>query len=123
MPEHDVSTMQIGEVAERTQLSLRTLRHYDQVGLVPPSARSEGGFRLYTEADVTRLNHVRRITPLGFSLDETAEILKLLEGEHTDATINAVLERAQAARAKMARKLRQADEFIETLRQLDQSDR
>ncbi|MFD6815219.1 MerR family transcriptional regulator [Enteractinococcus coprophilus] len=123
MPEHDVSTMQIGEVAERTQLSLRTLRHYDQVGLVPPSARSEGGFRLYTEADVTRLSHVRRITPLGFSLDETAEILKLLEGEHTDATINAVLERAQAARAKMARKLRQADEFIETLRQLDQGDR
>lgn len=123
MPEHDVSTMQIGEVAERTQLSLRTLRHYDQVGLVPPSARSEGGFRLYTEADVTRLNHVRRITPLGFSLDETAEILKLLEGEHTDATIHDVLEQAQAARAKMARKLRQADEFIETLRQLDQSDR
>src|SRR5699024_12176278 len=110
MPEHDVSTMQIGEVAERTQLSLRTLRHYDQVGLVPPSARSEGGFRLYTEADVTRLSHVRRITPLGFSLDETAEILKLLEGEHTDATINAVLERAQAARAKMARKLRQRSE-------------
>src|SRR5699024_4725193 len=123
MPEHDVSTMQIGEVAERTQLSLRTLRHYDQVGLVPPSARSEGGFRLYTEADVTRLSHVRRITPLGFSLDETAEILKLLEGEHTDATINAVLERAQAARAKMARTLHQADESIQTLRQLDQGDR
>lgn len=123
MPEHDVSTMQIGEVAERTQLSLRTLRHYDQVGLVPPSARSEGGFRLYTEADVTRLHHVRRITPLGFSLDETAEILKLLEGEHTDTAIHDVLERAQAARAKMARKLRQADEFIDTLRHLDQSDR
>ena len=123
MPEHDVSTMQIGEVAERTQLSLRTLRHYDQVGLVPPSARSEGGFRLYTEADVMRLHHVRRITPLGFSLDETAEILKLLEGEHTDTAIHDVLERAQAARAKMARKLRQADEFIDTLRHLDQSDR
>src|SRR5699024_5529463 len=123
MPEHDVSTMQIGEVAERTQLSLRTLRHYDQVGLVPPSARSEGGFRLYTEADVTRLSHVRRITPLGFSLDETAEILKLLEGEHTDATINAVLRRARADRARMARQLRQAGQLIETLRQLDQGDR
>src|SRR5699024_6005897 len=123
MPEHDVSTMQIGEVAERTQLSLRTLRHYDQVGLVPPSARSEGGFRAYPAADVPRLHHVRRITPLGFSLDETAEILKLLEGEHTDTAIHDVLERAQAARAKMARKLRQADEFIDTLRHLDQSDR
>lgn len=123
MPEHDVGTMQIGEVAERTQLSLRTLRHYDQVGLAPPSARSEGGFRLYTEADVTRLNHVRRITPLGFSLDETAEILKLLEGEHTDTAIHDVLERAQAARAQMARKLRQADEFIDTLRHLNQGQR
>jgi len=54
--DHSADTMQIGEVADRTQLSLRTIRHYDEVGLVPPSARSEGGFRLYTEADVERLN-------------------------------------------------------------------
>ena len=45
--------MQIGEVAERVKLSLRTIRHYEEVGLVPPSARSKGGFRLYTEADVS----------------------------------------------------------------------
>ena len=77
--EQDMGTMQIGEVAERTGLSLRTIRHYDQVGLVPPSGRSEGGFRLYTEVDVERLKHVRRITPLGFSLEETAEILVILE--------------------------------------------
>lgn len=123
MPAHDANTMQIGEVAERTQLSLRTLRHYDQVGLVPPSARSEGGFRLYTEVDVARLHHVRRITPLGFSLEETAQILNLLEGEHTSTALQDVLERAKAARAKMARKLRQADEFIETLHQLEEDER
>ncbi|MFE6489944.1 MerR family transcriptional regulator, partial [Streptomyces sp. NPDC057757] len=47
--------MQIGEVATRTELSLRTIRHYEETGLVMPSARSQGGFRLYTEADVARL--------------------------------------------------------------------
>lgn len=108
-------TMQIGEVAERTQLSLRTIRHYDQVGLVPPSARSEGGFRLYTEADVERLNHVRRITPLGFSLEETAEILSLLDGDAPAAGVGRYLEQAREAREKLARKLRQADELIESL--------
>ena len=44
--------MQIGQVAQKTELSIRTVRHYDDVGLVTPSARSAGGFRLYTETDV-----------------------------------------------------------------------
>ena len=48
--------MQIGEVAERTGLSLRTIRYYEEVGLAVPSARSQGGFRLYTEPDVGRPN-------------------------------------------------------------------
>jgi len=107
--------MQIGEAAERTQLSLRTIRHYDQMGLVPPSGRTEGGFRLYTEADIQRLRHVQRITPLGFSLEETAEILEILEGEAPGAKLQEYLSRAQAGREKLARKLRQADELIHQL--------
>jgi len=71
--------MQIGEVAERTKLSLRTIRHYEEVGLVPPSARSKGGFRLYTEADVQRLLLIRRMKPLGFTLEEMADVLSLLD--------------------------------------------
>jgi len=47
--------LQIGQVAERTELSIKTIRHYEEVGLVTPSARSAGGFRLYTGADVDRL--------------------------------------------------------------------
>lgn len=110
-----MNTMQIGEVAERTSLSLRTIRHYDQVGLAPPSGRSEGGFRLYTEADVERLNHVRRITPLGFSLEETAEILTILEHPEPAEAAGAYLDRARVGREKLARKLRQADELISAL--------
>jgi DNA-binding transcriptional MerR regulator len=70
--------MQIGEVAERSGLSLRTIRYYEEVGLVTPSARSQGGFRLYTEPDVERLNLARRMKPLGLQLDEMGELLALL---------------------------------------------
>ena len=67
--------MQIGEVAARVGLSLRTLRHWDEVGLVVPSARSVGGFRLYTETDVERLALVKTMKPLDLSLDEMRELL------------------------------------------------
>ncbi|MFI7705474.1 MerR family transcriptional regulator [Nonomuraea sp. NPDC049480] len=71
--------MHIGQVAARTELSLRTIRHYDEVGLVRPSARSQGGFRLYTEADVARLMVIRRMKPLGFTLEEMGELLAITD--------------------------------------------
>lgn len=70
--------MQIGEVASLTNLSLRTIRHYEEIGLVVPSGRSQGGFRLYVEGDVERLRLVRRMKPF-FSLEETKDLLGLLE--------------------------------------------
>ncbi|MGU3293129.1 MerR family transcriptional regulator [Williamsia sp. M5A3_1d] len=73
-----VAHSQIGEVAERTGLSIKTIRHYDEVGLVVPSARSTGGFRLYTETDVDRLFAIRRMKPLGFTLDEMGALLESL---------------------------------------------
>ena len=72
--------LQIGEVAEAVDLSIRTIRHYDELGVVVPSGRSSGGFRLYTEADVTRLLFVRKLKPLGFTLDEVQELITLRDG-------------------------------------------
>ncbi|MDZ7885485.1 MAG: MerR family transcriptional regulator [Mycobacterium sp.] len=71
--------LQIGEVAARTELSIATVRHYDEVGLVTPSARSTGGFRLYTDADVERLLVIRRMKPLGFSLVDMKDLLDSLQ--------------------------------------------
>ncbi|MGP4025796.1 MerR family transcriptional regulator [Actinomadura sp. 3N407] len=71
--------MQIGEVADRTGLSLRTIRHYEEVGLALPTARSQGGFRLYTDDDVTRLLVVKRMKPLGFTLEEMRDLLDILD--------------------------------------------
>lgn len=73
----DPGLRQIGEVAELVGLSLRTIRHWDEVGLVVPSGRSAGGFRLYTDADVERLALVKSFKPLEFTLAEMRDLLEL----------------------------------------------
>jgi DNA-binding transcriptional MerR regulator len=78
--------MQIGEAAERVGLSIRTIRHYEDAGLILPSARSEGGFRLYTQPDLARLAVVKRMKPLGFTLDEMRDLLTVLDGLADDNT-------------------------------------
>ncbi len=65
----------IGEAAELTRLSVRTLRHWDQVGLVVPHGRSDGGYRLYTPTDVERLRIVRFMKPLDLSVEEMRGLL------------------------------------------------
>jgi DNA-binding transcriptional MerR regulator len=76
--------MQIGEVATRVGLSLRTIRHWDEVGLVVPSKRSAGGFRLYTEADIDRLVLVKTLRPLDFSLEQLRELLATMDALEDD---------------------------------------
>lgn len=71
--------MQIGEVADRIGLSLRTIRYYEEVGLVAPSARSQGGFRLYTDTDVRRLHQIKRMKVLGLTLEQMRELLGVLD--------------------------------------------
>lgn len=66
---------QIGEVADAAGLSLRTIRYYEEIGLVIPSGRTEGGFRLYTDADVDRLKLVKALKPVGMSLETMSELL------------------------------------------------
>ncbi|MFJ3144411.1 MerR family transcriptional regulator [Streptomyces halstedii] len=120
--------MRIGEVATRTELSLRTIRHYEETGLVIPSARSQGGFRLYTESDVARLMVIRRMKPLGFSLDEMRDLLEVtdrldsgeeLSGDEHEALLERVhaYERAAAEQMEKLRvQLARAEEFTAALR-------
>ena len=72
--------MQIGEVAERTRLSLRTIRYYEEVGLTRDLVCTSGGFRLYTDADVDRLRFVRRLKPLALSLEQIRDLVAAIEG-------------------------------------------
>lgn len=73
--------MQIGEVAERTGLTQRTLRYYESIGLLAPATRMEGGFRLYTEEDIRRLEQIVQLKRLlGFTL---AEIRQIVDADET----------------------------------------
>ncbi len=68
--------LQIGEVAHRAGLSLRTVRYYEEMGLLTPTDRTEGGFRLYTEDHVQRLALIKQMKPLGFKVQEIREVLR-----------------------------------------------
>jgi DNA-binding transcriptional MerR regulator len=67
--------LKVGELARRTGLTVRTLHHYDEIGLLSPSHRTESGHRLYTAADVARLQQVVALRQLGFSLEEVRDCL------------------------------------------------
>ncbi|HEU0077484.1 MAG TPA: MerR family transcriptional regulator [Longimicrobiaceae bacterium] len=69
-------TWKVGELARSTGLTVRTLHHYDRVGLLSPSRRTASGHRLYVAADVARLQQIRSLRELGFSLDEVREFLE-----------------------------------------------
>jgi DNA-binding transcriptional MerR regulator len=73
----------VGQVAERFDVTVRTLHHYDEIGLLEPTERSQAGYRLYTEDDLTRLQHVVVYRRLGFALEEIALLLEQPESvEH-----------------------------------------
>ena len=98
--------MKIGEVAERTSLSIRSLRHYDELGLASPSAHSPGGFRLYTEADVERLLTIRRMKPLGFPLDRMREFARAVDQLHDDPRDAEATDVVESIRVETAERLR-----------------
>ena len=67
--------MTVGQLAKAAGVSVRTLHHYDEIGLLTPSGRTDAGYRLYAEADVERLQQIRSLQALGFSLDRIHEVL------------------------------------------------
>src|SRR4051794_11545366 len=96
------SLRRIGEVAAATGLTVRTLHHYDEIGLLAPSARSEAGYRLYADEDVRRLYRIVAFRRLGFAL---GDIGALLDGAGPDPrpVIRAQLARLDAEAAGRGR--------------------
>lgn len=67
--------IRVGELARRTGLTVRTLHHYDEIGLLRPSQHTGAGYRLYTARDIARLQQVVSLRQLGLSLDEIRDCL------------------------------------------------
>lgn len=68
-------TWTVGEVARLAGVTVRTLHHYDQIGLLPPSGRASNGYRTYTEVDLARLQRVLSWRELGFDLEQVAQLV------------------------------------------------
>jgi DNA-binding transcriptional MerR regulator len=83
----DEPYLQIGEVADRTSVTQRTLRFYEERGLLKPPSRMDGGFRLYSDDDVARVEQIKRMQSLlGLTL---AEIKEMVEAEEVREELNA----------------------------------
>lgn len=100
--------LKIGELASRSGLTVRTLHHYDELGLLLPSARSEAGYRLYNRDDVVRLHRILALRQLGLSLAEVASTLAS-EGEALPSLIarqlqalNLQIKQAEALRDRLS---------------------
>jgi len=86
--------LKIGDFARMAKTNLRTLRYYEEVGLLAPAARSDGGFRYYRPTDVNRVRLIWDLQQLGLQLEEIATLLRTRE-EGSDPS--AVLERVHKA--------------------------
>src|SRR5262245_64071772 len=89
--------LRVGELAKRTGVTVRALHHYDSIGLLRPSGRSEGGYRLYDREDVARLHGIQTLRQMGVPL---AEMAQLLDGG------------AKSLQAILARQIRTLDQEI-----------
>lgn len=109
--------LKIGEVADRVGLSLRTVRYYEEVGLLEPAGRSPGGFRLYSEEAVRRLEVLKAMKPFGLTLEQIRELMELMDrvdandakgGAHSKAEL-------EELRAALGRYVDRADQRIAQL--------
>ena len=91
--------MKVGDLAKKTDVTVRTLQYYDKIGLLSPSSESEGGFRLYTDKDMAKLIQILTMKQLGFSLNEIKARLKSIDTP--EDMVNALAEHALSIRERI----------------------
>ncbi|HUS17961.1 MAG TPA: MerR family transcriptional regulator, partial [Chloroflexia bacterium] len=69
------TAMRVGQLAQQTGLSVRTLHYYEEIGLLAPARHTESGYRLYATADIARLQQIKSLRQLGFGLEEIRHCL------------------------------------------------
>ena len=113
--------LQIGEAAERTGLTQRTLRFYEEKGLLQSPTRMEGGFRLYSEEDIERIEQIKQLKQLlGFSL---ADIKEMLEAEDVRSSVRLGWRKDAGANEKRRQLQRAREATLHQLELIDQKAR
>ena len=98
--------MQIGDLATKASITTRTIRYYEELGIIEPDERTEGGFRLYSDNQLRRLNIVQGLKSLGFDLEQIRELFDLKHRSGTGGEL------AQAMTGHLYEQQREIDEKI-----------
>lgn len=120
-------TMRIGELAERSGRTIRTLHFYEELGLLSPAGRTKGGFRLYDQHALVRIHWISRLQELGFSLPEIKEFLVNIQANAAGPAMMGGLrkfyaDKLQETRATLSRlvalegELKSALDYLDTCR-------
>jgi MerR family transcriptional regulator, copper efflux regulator len=105
------SLLKIGEIHSHSQIPIKTIRYYEDIGLIRSEKRSPGGFRLFSPAVLVRLGFIKRSQALGFSLQEIRYILDIHDQGELPCT---------EVRHNIERKIQDIDDRIQQLQQLKQ---
>lgn len=106
----------VGQLARMAKVNVETVRYYERRGLIPETARSESGYRRYSQNVVTRIKFVKRAKELGFSLNEISELLSLQTGP--DADCGDVKKRSEVKLADIEAKIRDLEKMRDVLSEL-----
>lgn len=115
--------MKIGEAARASQLPTKTVRYYTDIGLIPAQARQENGYRSFDEADIRKLNFIRKARAFGFSIEDCRHLLDLYQNKgRSSADVKRItLEHLHRVEEKM-RELRSLHDELEHLADACQGD-
>ncbi len=111
--------LKVGELAERTQKTVRALHLYEELGLLHPEERTKGGFRLYGPDSELRVRWIARLQDMGFSLPDIREILT--QWEHSGSAVDAMARIRVLYREKLAETERQLQRLTELRHELHES--
>lgn len=120
--------LQIGEAADQTGLTQRTLRYYEEKGLLRPPSRMDGGFRLYSHDDLERVENIKQLKELlGFSLADIKEMLDAEDVRHQvraewkkDADVRVKVENIQRAREATSQQIAMIDQKVARMTEMRQ---
>lgn len=110
--------LQIGQLARTAGTSAKTIRFYEEAGLLPPAQRAENGYRLYGDEDARRLRFIRRARRLDFTLDDLKEVLALRD--QGEAPCRYVMQLLQQKSTEIEEQIRQLRELQQELHGLVQ---
>ena len=109
MEQSDQKLLKIGDLAKRVGVTVRTVRYYEELGLFSPANISPGGFRLYTESDLRKLNYIKRFRDLDFPLNEILQLLSSSDGSQNK------LDKISSSLALLQKQLEQVENKMKEL--------